>query len=64
MVEEKVVTEWKVREISFHPSIANWQGLVNPVSLCPDFEVLASCRDGVVGESRIQPVQIPSPYME
>lgn len=29
MVEEKVVTEWKVREISFHPSIANWQGLVN-----------------------------------
>lgn len=31
MVEEKVVTEWKVREISFHPSIANWQGLVNPL---------------------------------
>lgn len=32
MVEEKVVTEWKVREISFHPSIANWQGLVNYVN--------------------------------
>lgn len=33
MVEEKVVTEWKVREISFHPSIANWQGLVNQLNV-------------------------------
>lgn len=29
MVEEKMGIEWKVRVISFHPSVAIWQGMVN-----------------------------------